>query len=124
MTRAEELRSLRERVLAATEPDRALDAAIINAVAPSIDYQSNTDGFVTGSLDAAVALCERLDPSRPTQGPIQSRSPWVGYLKAGIAMMGSEGARLRRDFGPSDLPRFVVAACLTTLIERETGDGH
>jgi len=157
--RADDLRSLRDRVLAATGSDRELDLAIHLALNPEseiarfVKYRRGFDskeGYawdirgecvcfekhddtgrcnynggiplprLTASLDAAVALCARLYPSRPTQGDIQERSPWVGLLEEGIWTMGYESAWLRKDFGPSDLPRYVVAACLSALIEQET----
>ena len=156
--RADDLRSLRDRVLAATGGDRELDAHLCALDSLQMAFCNFDEGSYhgecaspgcgkplglmdertsyprdwedderlprySGSLDAAVALCARLYPSRPTQGDIQGRSPWVGLLEEGIWTMGYESAWLRKDFGPSDLPRYVVAACLSAKIaEMEPSD--
>lgn len=155
MARADDLRSLRERVLAATGPDRELDAEIDAALfggrashtftgqptaelarrsySPGTVFRHADPTFnggvilldetrlaapVTGSLDAAVALCERIFPEG--RGSVDfgdwSGARVVAYLW-GVECPGC---------GLAATPALaLVAACLSAKIaEMETGNGH
>lgn len=92
MTYTSKLRELLARVESATEPlielDREiggiLEAALVNIVEPP---------RYTSSIDAAVALCERVLPSLPFISMMKYSDGWYVRISKKSTVMGYEGAQ-------------------------------
>jgi hypothetical protein len=149
--RADDLRALRDRVLAATGPDESIDAEIVAVLHDATVKRSpQTDDFgprdrwqfwsrdgkhflggtrkfpvshVTGSLDAAVALCERVLPDWSVDFLQDHRKRGGDCWTANVRNDRPPGTPPRR-FGHGKTPALaLVAACLSAKIaEMESDD--
>ena len=128
-TDRDDIASLLAKVKAATGPDSDLDRAIINGLgyhawAGRMSYRDPPmwvdfgSSHVTGSIDAALALVERLLPG----WGVETMSPAGGEYAACNMWLpppnGGPEALWRRSSGKSvTLPLAILAALLTSLKE-------
>lgn len=97
-----EIEALLERVKAATGPDRELDEAIRFYFDPVGSVYYSESSAYTASIDAALALVERMLPGR-----------WAEILRTAMDDLwaSTTGSKMPMKL----LPRFVIAALLTAL---------
>jgi hypothetical protein len=136
----EALIALRERVRETNGADREIDAAVLCALLPDTYRPSNdapivweippgqtarklcNGGNLSGSIDAALALVERVLPGADL---IMKRGHLGPYSSVDIGKSGRFSRWINWGFveRPDDeLPLAILDALLTALIER--GDGH
>lgn len=111
----EQLQSILDRVREATGPDRELDEALMNAFDPGAIRHSSVNLAYTASIDAALALADRVLPARweVAMGTCGEEDiPWACV---------TEPDEPCRDFSASalDIPLAILAATLSALIEAQ-----
>jgi hypothetical protein len=128
----ETLIALRERVVAATGPDRELDIQISRALGVEADWHGELDslgynhirGFcalgmqpLTASIDAALALVERVLPGCWVEGALHPSRPSAIEVHSATVYdaLGSETGNTP--------PLAILAALLSALIAKETARG-
>jgi hypothetical protein len=131
----ETLIALRERVVAATGPDRELDIQISRALGVEADWHGELDslgynhirGFcalgmqpLTASIDAALALVERVLPGTMRAVGTMEDGPFC-QLVVPDASGGYIGGDYRKHAITETLS--ILAALLSALIAKETARG-
>lgn len=122
MDNAGNLTALLERVKAATGPDRELDAAIVRALGLAendlVFYIGRGDDWpqakITASIDAALALVEKMLPGAMQASGIMEEGPFCRLVVPNPEYWGY------REFKGDGVtqPLAVLAALLTALIEK------
>lgn len=133
MTRLSELTALRDRVIAATGPDRELDAALYTIVyfpeysaddagaqaAIRVNLEYRPPPCYTASVDAALALCERMLPGW-ARGFDAGSKTIIAFVDPHDFEDRFSGARYTAT-GAAE-PLAILAAILNALIAKETSN--
>lgn len=110
-----------DRLRKATGPIRGLDIALaalwpdppFNLTEKTLRNRKPACPKFTASVDAALALVERVLPEK---------AQWWDILKSAMEQQGWEGARTRQRVTPETLPRFILIALLSALQHKEQTD--
>lgn len=118
MTSRPELQGLIERCEKATGPDRELDVAIWQALCWKDHYRDIAKGTVfTASLDASVALVERVLPG--WHWSLDSFGEATAFDSSGAFLVAADDEHYGHN---KHLPLAILAALLRSLLARE--DSH
>lgn len=145
MTSVEELRALKERVEAATGPDRAIDKAIYGGLSLRADWGGDLSNHgygccafvawgpapLSGSIDAALGLVERVLPGWGGTLVLDPPSVWLRptsaaeiehYRKTGF-FPNPVPNRADGPIEAATLPLGILSALLSALIARAEKEG-